>query len=177
MNASKRHVSLTLGSLLLAAGLAGAAPEPADTAGTLVQDSELKGEPDPSSPTLMLLEEGTPVSLGERRGAWYAAYTEEAESGWLRLLSVRLATGERRPGDSGVRSLLNVGRSDATVTTGVRGLTAEQIMAAEEDRDALERMIAIQPEPDAVSAFGMAGGLDAREVEDPEEPPRRRRRR
>lgn len=174
MNSVTRVVLLLAGVVALGSGLAGAAPETVRSAGTLVQDTELKGEPDPGSATLRSLEEGSQVFLGERRGAWYAAATD-LDQGWLRMLAVRLASGESRPGESGVRSLLNVGRSDATVTTGVRGMTADDLMAAQEDREALERMVAAQPEPESVAAFGLAGGLEVREVEEPDEPPRRRR--
>lgn len=156
------------------AGIGGAGMVLAGAAALTVLDTELKEQPDDASPTLIELAEGTALELGPRQGPWYEA-SLEAESGWVRMLNVRLSSGEQRPGGSGVRSLLQVGRTDATVTTGVRGLTVEQLRNAHENRAALAEMAAMQPEPGDIEAFATDGELSARTVDDPE-PPRRGRR-
>jgi len=139
-----------------------------------VADTELKAAPDDGSATLAELAEGTAVELGPRQGAWYAVAGDDGE-GWLRMLSVRLTGTSERPGDSGVRSLLQVGRTDATVTTGVRGLTAEELRRATENRAALNEMAAMQPAAQAIDAFAREGGLASVEVADPDPGQSRRR--
>lgn len=148
----------------------------ADMPGHTVSKTELKALPDDGSDTLLELTEGAEIIIGQRKGAWYAARAGE-ESGWLRMLSVRLSSTTTRPGDSGVRSLLQVGRSDATVTTGVRGMTVEELRNARENRAELEVMAEQQPTAEEIDAFAQAGALTARQVDDPEPQDRRRGRR
>lgn len=163
-------------TIMLLAAVAFTVAVVADMPGHTVSDTELKEQPDDGSETLLELTEGAEIILGQRKGAWYSARADE-ESGWLRMLSVRLSSTATRPGDSGVRSLLQVGRTDATVTTGVRGLTVEELRNARENRAALEVMAAQQPTPEEIDEFARAGALTARQVDEPEAQSRRRGRR
>ena len=154
-------------------GLASAGVVVAGVTALTVVDTDLKEQPDDASLTLVELAEGSVVELGNRQGAWYEASTESA-SGWMRMLNVRLSSGQQRPGGAGVQSLLQVGRTDATVTTGVRGLTVEDLKHARENRAALQTMAAMQPASEDVDAFAADGELFPGEVDDPEPPARGR---
>jgi hypothetical protein len=152
-----------MGSKWVVAALAGVL---AGTAAVTVQDAELKEGPDAASMTLKSLAGGTAVVLGERRGGWYAVSVDET-AGWLRMLNVRMAGDGRTSGAAGLGALLQVGRSEATVSTGVRGLTAADLQAAVEDRDALARLAAMQPAAEDVDSFADEGRLIPRRVDGP----------
>ena len=120
----KRWIAL----LLAFAGTAWAAES-----GVLAKASELKQEPFTDAATVAQLPAAAPVEVLARQGAWMKV-TASGQTGWVRLLSVRLAAGgPARASESGLAKAANIalsGSSGTAVATGVKGLDKEQIANA-----------------------------------------------
>ena len=100
--------------------------------------------------TLATLEQDTRVEVLARKGAWNQVKAPPGQTGWVRMMSLQYETA---PGTAkteseaanplgGLTSLLTSGRTEnsATVTTGVRGLTEEDLENAEANQKELEKM-------------------------------------
>jgi hypothetical protein len=128
-------------ALLALAALA--APAPAQDGGYAVRKTEIKSEPFTDASTVGSLAEKAQVRVVARQGGWMRVESQAA-SGWVRMLSIRMASGgDSRSGDSGVGALFNVARtgsSGTAVATGVRGLDKEQIQNAKPNPAELEKL-------------------------------------
>jgi len=155
----------TLLALLLALPLLAAA-EPA----TLMRATELKQEPATDAATLARLPENAAVEALERKGGWTRIKAGAAE-GWVRMLSLRFGgPGEAKKGDSGVTQLFNVARtgtSGTQVTTGARGLDADQLANAQPNPAELAKMDGFAASAEAAASFAAKGRLSATSVEYP----------
>jgi hypothetical protein len=153
--------SLILLLLLPLAALA----EPA----TVIRATELKQEPASDSPTVAPLAESATVEVLERKGGWTRVKAGGAE-GWVRMLALRYSAGTAKAGDSGVKELFNVARTGSSgtqVTTGVRGLDAQQIANAQPNPAELAKLKEFAADRGAASGFAAEGNLAAKAVEYP----------
>jgi len=143
-----------------------AAAEPA----TLIRATELKQEPATDAATLAKLPESTAVETLERKGGWTRVKAAGSE-GWVRMLSLRFGgPGEAKKGDSGVTQLFNVARtgtSGAQVTTGARGLDADQLANAQPNPAELAKMAGFAADSEAAASFAAKGKLSATAVDYP----------
>ena len=137
---------------------------------TVIRATELKKSPATDAPTIAELAETTLVEALERRGGWTRVKAGAGE-GWVKMLALRYGrTGPGRRGDSGIAQLFNVARTGASgtqVTTGVRGLEAEQIANAAPNAAELKKMQRFAASRDAAAAFAAKGKLQAVAVEEP----------
>jgi len=151
--------------LLLAVPLLAAA-EPA----TLIRATELKQEPATDATTVAKLPENAAVETLERKGGWMRVKSG-GDEGWVRMLALRFGgPGEAKKGDSGLSQLFNVARtgtSGAQVTTGARGLDAEQLANAQPNPAELAKLAGFAADPDAAASFAAKGKLSATAVEYP----------
>ena len=101
---------------------------------TVIRATELKKQPATDAAKVATLSENTAVDAGERQGGWTRVKAEEG-AGWVKMLSLRYgAPGAAKQGDTGISQLFNVARTGSSgtqVTTGVRGLDADMIKAAQ----------------------------------------------
>jgi len=155
----------TLLFLLLAVPLLAAA-EPA----TLLRATELKKEPATDAETVARLPENAAVDALERKGGW-TRVKSGTDQGWVRMLALRFGgPGEVKKGDSGVTALFNVARtgtSGTQVTTGARGLDADQLANAQPNPAELEKMTKFAADAQAAASFAAKGKLSATSVEYP----------
>lgn len=137
---------------------------------TLIRATELKKEPATDAATVAQLEADTSVDALERRGGWTRVKAGGAE-GWVKMLALRYgAPGAAKTGDSGLSQLFNVARTGSSgtqVTTGVRGLEAEQITNAQPNPAELKKMQGFASTPDAAASFAAQGKLEPQVVEEP----------
>jgi Bacterial SH3 domain len=138
---------------------------------TLVRASELKATPATDAATIAELAASTPVDAGERNGGWIKVRTQAGAEGWLKLLVLRYgAAGAAKRGDSGISQAVNVARSGSSgtqVTTGVRGLDANDIQTARPNPAELAKMQGYAESKEGSSAFAQGGKLRAQRVEYP----------
>jgi hypothetical protein len=106
-----------------------------------VRPAELKAKPYSDAQTLTSLPPRSRVEVLGRQGSW-TQVKSASFNGWVKMLSLRLESGaEGKRGDNGLSALFNVvstGRSNSTVTTGIRGLSEEQLKNAKPNPQALQ---------------------------------------
>ena len=136
----------------------------AGDAGTAIKADTLRAEPYADAKTAGNLNRNDVVDILAKKGAWLQIKTKSA-SGWVRILSVK------RDGASASNSSIadiasgRTGTGKVVSTTGVRGLSAEELKAAKFNEDEMKKM-----ESHAVSAndahlFAIAGGLSSTQMD------------
>jgi hypothetical protein len=122
-----------------------AASAVAKEVGTLRADVDLKAAPYSDAKTAGNVPAGTRVDVLERRGAWLRVTTAD-KNGWVRLYQVRLGEGPEQKGSSGLGALWNVGQTGRSgtqgivATTGIRGMSAEQLKNAKPNPKEVEKL-------------------------------------
>jgi hypothetical protein len=153
-----------LALLLLLPALALAEPA------TVIRATDLKQEPASDSATVAALAEQTAVEVVQRKSGWTKVKTPSGE-GWVRMLTLRLGgPGAAKPGASGLTQMFNVARTGSSgtqVTTGVRGLDAEQIANAQPNPAELAKLEKFASDRDAAAGFAAQGKLGAQSVDYP----------
>ncbi len=117
-------------------------PVYADQAAYTVRATEIKQKPFSDAATVATLKEKASVTMLSRQGGWVNINSEAGE-GWVKLLSLRSDVVAAKTGDSGLGSLLNVGRtgsSGITVATGVRGLSEEELKNAKPNPEEFKKL-------------------------------------
>lgn len=136
---------------------------------TVIRATELKKEPATDAPTVSELQENASVDALERRGGWTRVRAGAAE-GWVKMLALRYGVPGRQ-GESGLSQIFNVARTGSSgtqVTTGVRGLDAEDIANARPNPAELQKMQAYATTPDAAASFASQAKLKPVPVEEPQ---------
>lgn len=134
-----------------------------------VRDIELKARPFSDAETLSQIAVNTRVEIMQRRSSWMQVRVA-GKTGWVKMLSLRLseASGQKRGGDSGLAALFNLastGSSGATVTTGVRGLSEEQLKNTHGNPQELKQAQAYAVSQAEARKFAQAGNLTARHMD------------
>jgi hypothetical protein len=117
-------------ALVLYASLA--APACAWQVAYTVRSTEIKQLPYSDATTVATLGEKASVNVMSRQGGWVKINSGKG-NGWVRMLSLRGDSTAKKSGDSGLQSMINVGRSGSsgiTMTTGIRGLSEEDLKNA-----------------------------------------------
>jgi hypothetical protein len=107
-----------------------------------IRPTELKTKPFNDAQTLTTLLPRSRVEVLSRQGSW-TQVKSDTRSGWVKMLSLQLEKSgqSNKRSDNGLGALFNVastGRSGSTVTTGVRGLSEEQLKNSKPDPQALQ---------------------------------------
>ena len=160
----------TLASLLIALALLAPGLCLAEMA-TVIRATELKRAPATDAESAGQLAENAKVEAFERQGAWTRVKAAGGAEGWVRMLALRYeGGGVARQGDSGIAQAVNVARtgtSGTQVTTGVRGLDAEQLKQAKPNPGELKKLERYSAGKDAAAAFAERGQLRAQQVNYP----------
>jgi hypothetical protein len=160
----------TLASLLVAALLLVPALCLAEAA-TVIRATELKQAPASDAASAGQLAENAKVDALERQGGWTRVKAAGGAEGWVRMLALRYdGAGAAKQGESGIAQALNVARSGTSgtqVTTGVRGLDAEQLANARPNTPELRKLERYSAGKDAAAAFAERGLLRAQQVSYP----------
>lgn len=156
--------SLLAGGLLFAAAIAGAAES-----GFTLRSTDLKDRPFFDAATVITLPEKTPVEIMTRQGAWMQIRTKDGKAGWARMLSVRLGDPNQKPGGGNILSAIGIGnrprpQTTATVTTGVRGFSEEDLKEAKPNPAEVNKMESFAADPAQLAGFAQNGKLASRQV-------------
>jgi hypothetical protein len=137
---------------------------------TVIRATELKKDPASDAATISQLNENTAVDALERKGGWTRVKAAGAE-GWVRMLALRYGgDSAAKPGDSGVSQLFNVARTGSSgtqVTTGVRGLDADQLATAQPNPAEMKKLGSYSASKDGAASFAAQGKLQAQTVNYP----------
>ncbi len=132
-----------------------------------IRPTELKAKPYSDAQTLTTLPPQTRVEVLARQASW-TQVKSTSFSGWVKMLSLQLESNVQKRGDNGLRSLFNVastGRSSSTVTTGIRGLSEEQLKNTKPDPQALQAAKRYTVSREAAQRYAAEGKLHAQSVD------------
>lgn len=133
-----------------------------------IRPTELKAKPYSDAQTVTTLPPRSKVEVLARQAGW-TQVKSASFSGWVRMLNLRLeSSGQNKRGDNGLAALFNVastGRSGSTVTTGIRGLSEEQLKNTKPNPQELQAAKRYAASREEAQRFAAAGKLHAQHVE------------
>jgi hypothetical protein len=152
---------------LLAGGLAMAGPGLASEAGTALKADDIKAEPFRDAKKTGAVAAGDRVEIVTRSGGWFQVKSARG-NGWVRMLSIR--RGEARKAGGGAGDVLGLasgraGTGKVVATTGIRGLSEEDLKSAKFDAVQLKRMESFAVSRGDAQKFAAQGRLSARKVD------------
>jgi hypothetical protein len=129
-----------------------------------IRPTELKAKPFTDAQTMTTLLPRVRVEVLSRHASWTQVKTPSS-TGWVKMLSLQLEkSGQGKRGDNGLSALFNVastGRSGSTVTTGVRGLSEEQLKNTKPNPQALQAAKRYAVNREDAKHFATEGKLNA----------------
>lgn len=152
-----------------AAKPAGAVAKMAPTPATVIRDTELKEKPFVDAKTLKRLPARSPVTIVDRNGGWLKV-TVGGEQGWVRLLHVSSqpsagsADAARELEAAAKIATGRAGSGNIVSTTGIRGLSEEQLRAAKPNPEELQRLERYGATPEQAAAYAGAHKLERRQI-------------
>jgi flagellar basal body rod protein FlgF len=153
-------VRRSLSIILLALALPAIA---ATQSGTTTRPAELRATPVADGKLLKALPANAKVDVLKRTGGWYQVKTAEGTEGWVRMWLVRFSAASGAFGRDSV-AVLGSGRSGSTyttATTGVRGLSEEELQNAKPNPAAVAALERLAVAPDDARTFAKQGSLKA----------------
>ena len=153
----------TLKSLLLiglVTGLASPILALSAESGTALKMDSLRAEPFADAKTVGSINKNDSVSILTKKGAWLQVKSKSS-TGWVRLLSVK--RGGASSGGSNISDIASgrTGTGKVVSTTGIRGLSAEELKAAKFNEDEMKKMESHTLSANEGQSFANAGGLSA----------------
>ena len=139
--------------------------------GYTLKPTEVKDNPFLDANTVVTLAEKTTVEIVTRQGAWMKVRTTDAkQQGWIRMLSVRLGNPDQKPQSGGnLLASLGIGArprpsTNATVSTGVRGFSEEDLASAKPNAAEVEKLKSFAATPEEAAKLAASGKLAATHV-------------
>ena len=128
--------------------------------GTALKADSLRAEPFADAKTVGSLNKNDTLDILTKKGAWLQVKSK-SKTGWVRILSVK-----RGGVSSSTSSIADVasgrtGTGKVVSTTGIRGLSAEDLKAAKFSEDEIKKMESHMLTPTDGQSFANAGGLTA----------------
>ena len=144
-------------------------PGHAAETGYTMRPTELKAKPFLDAESVTTLPEKSQVEILAREGAWMQIKTKEKQQGWVRMLSVRLGNPDQKTqGGNLLSAILFSDRprpaTTATVTTGVRGFSEEDLAKAVPNPAEVIKMKSFTATPANVQQLTDKGKLEHRQV-------------
>lgn len=138
----------------------------AGEAGTVIKSSDLKAKPFNDASNIRVLEASSSVEIISRQGAWMQVKAGKG-SGWVRMFNIR-TEASTQSSDSGMDKLgkmYKTGSSGSAVTTGVKGLSAEDLKLAQPNQAELQKMNNYRSNNSDTRQFAQQGKLNPQHVE------------
>ena len=142
--------------LLLCAPLLALAGE----AGTALKADSVRAEPYADAKTTGSLNKGDSVEILTKKGAWLQIKSKKS-AGWVRLLSVKRGSSA---GGNALGGAIDVasgraGTGKVVATTGIRGLSAEELKSAKFSEVEMKKMESYTASASEGEKFASEGGL------------------
>ncbi len=153
-------VAYAVGMLLAGGSAVGA------EGGSARRASELKQSPFRDAATIGTLASGDKVDILKKQGGWYMVKSGRS-NGWVHMLSIQRRQ-PRKGGDvAGLAALVSgrAGTGRVVSTTGIRGLSEEELKLAKYDADELRKLEAYAVTRVDAQNFARQGRLKARSPE------------
>ncbi len=135
------------------------------TPGSLIKAEQARATPSARAKIVAQLASGTQVDVINRQGGWLQVQAQ-GKTGWVRLLSVRSATGRAGGADLGGVVGLATQRSNKQVVAvaGLRGLSEEDLKGAHFDAAQLTTLDTYKTSRQQADSFAAKARLKARSV-------------
>ncbi len=157
MKANRIAVAVLLWLLMQSAAMAG-------ESGTALKADTIRKEPYGDAKTVGTLATGDKVDILKKSGGWLQVKSAKG-NGWVRMLSIR--KGEARKGSGEAAGLLGLasgraGTGKVVATTGIRGLSEEDLRAAKFNEKEVELAESYAVKKSDAQKFAAQGKLAAR---------------
>ncbi|MBC3916430.1 SH3 domain-containing protein [Undibacterium sp. CY18W] len=137
------------------------------------RNTDLRDKAQFDSASLTTLSSQTKVDVLQRSGGWAQVKTANGQSGWVKLLDLRMeatagaSTAAPSNGGSLLGSLATSGRTSntSTVGTGVKGLDKEDLKRASPNYAELQKMQKFAVDKNSAQAFAQRSKLMASNVD------------
>jgi len=132
----------------------------AGDAGTALKTDSIRAEPFADAKTVGSINKNDSVDILTKKGAWLQVKTKKTK-GWVRLLSVK--RGGTSSSGSSIADIASgrAGTGKVVSTTGIRGLSAEDLKAAKFNEEEMKKMESHTLSQADGKSFAKAGGLSA----------------
>jgi hypothetical protein len=129
-------------------------------AGTALKNDTLRKEPYADAKTAGSFKRGESLQILKKQGAWLQVKTQKS-TGWVRLLSVKRGTSTTGNQTSGVLAAASgrAGTGQVVSTTGVRGLSEQELKAAKFNESEIKTMESYTLSANDGRSFANAGKL------------------
>ena len=136
----------------------------AGEAATAIKADSLRKEPFADAQSVGSLNKNDSVEILNKKGAWLQVKSKKS-TGWVRLLSVK--RGGASSSDSAISDVASgrTGTGKVVSTTGIRGLSAEELKAAKFNEDEMKKMESYQTSASDAKSYAAAGGLSASKMD------------
>ena len=128
--------------------------------GTALKMDSLRAEPFADAKTIGSLNKNDSVEIVSKKGAWLQIKSKKS-TGWVRLLSVKRGGASTRGSSISDFASGRTGTGKVVSTTGIRGLSAEELKAAKFNEDEMKKMESHTLSANDGQSFANAGGLSA----------------
>jgi hypothetical protein len=158
-----------LTTMVASAGLLLAVVALAKETGSTRVDADVMAAPYRDAKNVGSLPSNTRVDVLERKGSWVHVNGADKD-GWVRLHQVRLGEGAEQKGSSGIGALWSLGTTGRSgtqgivATTGVRGMSADQLKSAKPDPKQLEKLDQYRASDSQARDLAKSGGLKEKDV-------------
>lgn len=140
-----------------------ASPLIAAETGTALKADTLRAEPFADAKSAGALTQNESLQILNKKGAWLQIKTKKS-TGWVRLLSVkRTSTGNALQGTVDVATG-RAGTGKVVSTTGIRGLSAEELQTAQFNEAEMKKMESYTVSKADGQQFAGAAGLGANQT-------------
>ncbi len=131
----------------------------AETGSALKNDS-MRFEPFADAKVTGSFNRGDNLEILKKQGAWLQVKTKKS-TGWVRLLSIKRGSSSAGNQTAGVLAVASgrAGTGQVVSTTGVRGLSAEELKAAKFNEPEIKTLESYTQSAEQGSQFAGAGGL------------------
>lgn len=139
----------------------------AGESGVVIKSSELKSKPFNDASNIAILEASSSVDIISRQGAWMQVKSGRGSSGWVRMFNIR-TEASNTSADAGMDKLgklYKTGSSGSTVTTGVKGLSAEDLKQAQPNQAELQKLNNYRSNSNDARQFAQQGKLSSQPAE------------
>lgn len=131
--------------------------------GAALKDDQLRAAPFADAQSTGSIKRGQSVEINEKKGAWLNISAGSAK-GWVRLLSVKRGTSSSSTASAS--DVLNVasgraGTGKVVATTGIRGLSAEELKSASFNEAEIQQLERYTQTPEQGQSFAAQGGLNS----------------
>ncbi len=135
----------------------------AGESGTAIKMDSLRAEPFADAKTVGSLAKNDSVEILTKKGAWLQVKSKKS-TGWVRLLSVK--RGGASSSGSAISDVASgrTGTGKVVSTTGIRGLSAEELKAAKFNEEEMKQMESYQTSSGDAQSYAAAGGLSANKM-------------